>query len=73
MCGDILEDITVAHREQKGDDTYILKEKGEKRRGEKKGPIGIVVRKGGGPSCYSVLFIVTLWLIRKSTFVVMRE
>lgn len=44
---DILEDITVAHREQKGDDTYILKEKGEKRRGEKKGQIGIVVRKGG--------------------------
>lgn len=61
------------HREQRGDEKYILKEKGEERRGEKKGQIGTVVRKAVNPSCYSVLFIVTSWIIRKSTFLVMRE
>lgn len=33
---DILEDIIVTHREQKGDEKYILKEKVKQRRGEEK-------------------------------------
>lgn len=31
---DILEDITITHTQQKGDEKYILKEKGEERREE---------------------------------------
>lgn len=60
-----------SHTERaKGSEKYILKEKGKERRGKRRkaSKIGTVAKKGGSSSCYSLLFIVTSWIITKSTF-----